>query len=141
MSVVYWDTMVFIYLFEGNPRFAPRVREIRSRLARRGDRLCTGTLTVGELLTGPYVAGDERLAAKYKSTLRPPIVEIVDFDMIAADHYARIRADRTIDRPDAMQLACAASANVDLFLTNDHRLHRKIIPGIQFIGGLDVNVL
>jgi len=141
MSVVYWDTMIFIYLFEDNPRFAPRVRQIRSQLARRGDRLCTGTLTVGEVLTGPYVAGNDDLAAEYKAAFRPPIVEILDFDMIAADHYARIRSDSTIDRPDAMQLACAAAANVDLFLTNDHRLQGKLIPGIQFIGGLDVNVL
>ena len=27
------------------------------------------------------------------------------------------------------------------FITNDHRLQGKVIPGIQFIGGLDVNVL
>jgi predicted nucleic acid-binding protein len=141
MSVIYWDTMVFIYLFEDHPRFSPRVREIRSQIGKRGDRLCTGALTVGEVLTGPYVTGDTNLAAKYKAAFRPPIVDIIDFDMVAADHYARIRADRTIDRPDAMQLACAAAANVDLFLTNDHRLQGKVIPGIQFIGGLDVNVL
>ena len=141
MSVIYWDTMVFIYLFEDHPRYSSRVREIRSNLGNRGDRLCTGALTVGEVLTGPYVSGDTQLAAKYKAALRPPIVEIIDFDVVAADHYARIRSDRTIRRPDAMQLACAAAANVDLFLTNDHRLQGKVIPGIQFIGGLDVNVL
>ena len=141
MSVIYWDTMVFIYLFEDHPRYSSRVREIRSTIGKRGDRLCTGTLTVGEVLTGPYVSGDSNLAAKYKSVLRPPIVDIIDFDMVAADHFARIRCDRTIGRPDAMQLACAAAASVDLFLTNDHRLQGKVIPGIQFIGGLDVNVL
>jgi predicted nucleic acid-binding protein len=141
MSVVYWDTMVFVYLFEDHPRYAPRVREIRTHLAKRGDRLCTGALTAGEVLAGPYGTGDTQLIAKYKSVFRPPIVDIIDFDLTAADHYARIRSDRTIGRPDAMQLACAAAANVDLFLTNDHRLQGKVIPGIQFIGGLDVNVL
>ena len=141
MSLIYWDTMVFIYLFEDQPRFSRRVREIRSQLAKRGDQLCTGSLTVGEILTGPYVSGNTQLAAKYKAALCPPVVDIIDFDIVAADHYARIRSDRTIRRPDAMQLACAAAAKVDLFLTNDHRLHGKVIPGIQFIGGLDVNVL
>src|SRR4051812_36677876 len=129
MSAIYWDTMIFIYLFENHPRFSPRVREIRLQLGKRGDRLCTGALTVGEVLTGPYVAGNNQLAAKYKAAFRPPIVDVLDFDSIAADHYARIRCDRTIDRPDAMQLACAAAANVDLFLTNDHRLQGKVIPG------------
>jgi hypothetical protein len=30
-------------------------------------------------------------------------------------------------------LACAASANVDLFVTNDERLQGKQVAGIQFI--------
>ena len=141
MSLIYWDTMIFVYLFEDHPRVGPRVREIREHLARRGDRLCTGALTVGEVLAGPYVSGDTELASRYKAVFHPPIVDIIDFDLAAAERYARIRTDRSIGRADAMQLACAASAKVDLFLTNDHRLHGKIIPGIQFIGGLDVNVL
>jgi hypothetical protein len=36
-----------------------------------------------------------------------------------------------------MQLACAASAGVDLFITNDARLHSKQIHGIQFIVPLE----
>jgi len=51
--------------------------------------------------------------------------------------YARLRADRSLRRPDTIQLACAASTGVDLFITNDARLHSKQIPGIQFIVPLD----
>ena len=139
MSLIYWDTMVFIYLFEDHP---PSLRGFVNPITyrERGDRLCTGALTL-RVLTAPYVRGDSNLAAKYKAAFRPPVVDIIDFDIVAADHFARIRCDRTIGRPDAMQLACAATANVDLFLTNDHRLQGKVIPGIQFIAGLDVNLL
>jgi hypothetical protein len=108
---------------------------------RRRDRLSTGTLTIGEVLTLPCGGGDTALAARYKDFFRSPTVEIIDFDAEAADRYARIRGDRSIARADAMQLACAAATGVDLFLTNDHRLHGKFISGIQFIGGLDVNIL
>jgi predicted nucleic acid-binding protein len=45
--------------------------------------------------------------------------------------------DRTIRPPDAIQLACAAQANVDLFITNDDRLSHKVVPGIQFVTSLD----
>ena len=38
--------------------------------------------------------------------------------------------------PDAIQLACAASVGIDLFITNDDRLSRKNIPGINFITSL-----
>ncbi len=55
---------------------------------------------------------------------------------VLAGHYARIRRDKTIRSPDAIQLACTASAGVDLFITNDDRLSRKNIPGIHFITSL-----
>ncbi|HEY7838794.1 MAG TPA: hypothetical protein VIC54_09360 [Terriglobales bacterium] len=44
------------------------------------------------------------------------------------------------DRPDALHLAIAATAGVNLFLTNDRRLHRLKVPGIDFIAGLDTNL-
>ena len=40
-----------------------------------------------------------------------------------------------------LHLACAAEARVDLFLTHDKRLAKKIIPGIQFIATLDTDIL
>jgi len=48
-----------------------------------------------------------------------------------------IRADRAIGAPDAIQLACAASAGVDLFITNDDRLSRKHVPDVKFITSLE----
>jgi len=38
--------------------------------------------------------------------------------------------------PDAIQLACASQANTDLFITNDDRLSKKVIAGVQFITSL-----
>jgi predicted nucleic acid-binding protein len=39
--------------------------------------------------------------------------------------------------PDAIQLACAAAAGIDLFITNDDRLSKFHVQGIHFITGLD----
>jgi predicted nucleic acid-binding protein len=58
-----------------------------------------------------------------------------------ADIYASIRAKQRISAADAIHLACAAQARTDLFLTNDAALIGKVIPGIQFIAGLDSNIL
>jgi predicted nucleic acid-binding protein len=69
-------------------------------------------------------------------TLRA-IATIVPFDENAAPRYADIRADRTIRPPDAIQLACAAAAGVDLFITNDDRLSRKQVSGVKFITSLE----
>ena len=50
---------------------------------------------------------------------------------------AEIRRDRSIRAPDTIQLACASAAGTDLFITNDDRLSKKNIRGIQFIQSLE----
>jgi predicted nucleic acid-binding protein len=141
MSLVFWDSMLFVYLFEEQPEFSGRVSEIRQRMLARKDRLCTSAFTVGEVLSAPYARGDLRLANVYRTALSRPQVETISFTGETAEHFARIRVDRSIAAPDAIQLACAAQAGVDLFLTNDRRLARKSIPGIQFIADLSFDYL
>lgn len=137
MSLVFWDTNLFVYLVEENPEFSPQVEAIRARMLRRADRLCTSALTIGETLTGAFLRDDELLAKQYRDILRPPTIEILEFTPDTAEHYARIRTDAGIGRPDALQLACAAEAGVDLFLTNDRHLLGCDVRGIQFIAGLE----
>jgi predicted nucleic acid-binding protein len=62
---------------------------------------------------------------------------MIPFDRACATLYAQIRNDKTIRSPDAMQLACAARVQTDLFITNDDRLSRKVVPGVQFIVSLN----
>ncbi len=134
MTKVFWDTNLFVYLFEGS-RFAARVREVRSRMLERGDQLLTSALTLGELLVRPAESG-VTAARDHEVTLRQ-IATILPFDAACAARYAAIRADRAIKAPDAIQLACAAAAGVDLFITNDDRLSRKHVPDVKFIASLD----
>jgi uncharacterized protein len=131
---VFWDTNVFVYLLEGGT-FSARVRDIRSRMLDRGDQLMTSALTLGELLVKPRERGDAAVR-DHETTIRQ-IATILAFDASSAPRYAAIRSDRGIKAPDAIQLACAASAGVDLFITNDDRLSRKHVPDVKFITSLD----
>ena len=133
MTRVFWDTNLFVYLFEGG-EFAARVREVRARMLERGDHLVTSALTLGELLVKPRERGDA--AVRDHETTIQQIATILPFDAASASRYAAIRADRSIRAPDAIQLACAATAGVDLFITNDDRLSRKHVPDIKFITSL-----
>ncbi len=72
--------------------------------------------------------------------IRPPYVELIPFDVNRAARYTKIRATNAVTPADAIHLASAAESRVNLFLTNDHRLQSLIIPGIDFIAGLDVNL-
>ena len=136
MSRIFWDTNLFIYLFEDHGARSRRVAGLRERMLQRNDQLCTSTLTLGEVLVKPLETGDEALRRRYEEALSHAVV-LIPFDRTAAAIYAAIRRDRAIRPPDAIQLACAAQARVDLFITNDDRLGRCTVPGIQFIASLD----
>lgn len=142
MSRVYWDTMLFIYWLEENPEFGKRVDEIWSRMQERNDQLITGALALGEVFAGAYKRGaNKERIQEVKATLESAVSVVIPFTAETADVYGRIKGSLKIPPADAIHLACAASAGTDLFLTNDKNLVGKVIPGIQFIAGLDSNIL
>ena len=49
MSRVYWDSMLFIYMLEGNPAFSPIVDGILREMDQRDDTLCTSTVSYTHL--------------------------------------------------------------------------------------------
>jgi predicted nucleic acid-binding protein len=132
--------MLFVYWLEDNPHYADRVEGIWAAMQRRGDTLCSSIFTVGEALTGTYKRGTPEVASRIREFLQPPHVDLIPFTIDVADRYARIRADNRVSPPDAIHLASAAQAGVDLFLTNDNRLRGLVIGGIDFIAGMDVNL-
>ena len=140
MSRIYWDSMLFIYRLEDHPQHAERMNRIHERMEERGDKLCTSVFTVGEVLTGIYKRGALEMASQVWEAFRSPQIELISFTPETADSYARIRAGHRVSPADAIHLASAANAGVDLFLTNDRRLQPLAIPGIDFIAGMDVNL-
>lgn len=136
MSRIFWDTNLFIYLFEGEGERADRVARLRSRMVEREDDLLTSTLTIGEILVKPARAGRVDLIRQYEQRIAQAAT-IIPFDLEAARAYATVRTDAAIKGPDAVQLACAAAAHTNLFVTNDERLSGRRVSGIDFIVSLD----
>ena len=135
MIRIFWDTNLFVYLLEGRSQ-GKQVAELRQRMIKREDELLTSALTLGEVLVKPVETGDQVLRRRYEHAITTGAT-VVLFDVKAARRFAAIRQDRSIRVPDAIQLACASAAGTDLFITNDKRLSRKNIRGIQFIQPLD----
>lgn len=132
MSRVFWDTNLFIYLFEAYGDLSEAVSELRKNMLARGDQLLTSTLTLGEVLVKPIECGDLELCRRYEHAISSAAT-IIPLDAKAAKIYASLRLQGSLKAPDAIQLACAANARVDLFVTNDNRLQGKHVDGIQFI--------
>jgi predicted nucleic acid-binding protein len=137
MSKVFLDTNIFIYHIEDEGKLGRMAFELFEKLSLRRDEVLTSTLTLGELLVQPVAAGRPDLANRYEQALSSTGVRLLNFDRASAREYAKIRTDKSIRPPDAIQLAVAAAAGCDLFVTNDKQLSGKMISGIQFIASLD----
>jgi predicted nucleic acid-binding protein len=135
MSRVFWDSNLFIYLLEEYGHLSEQVISLRKSMLRRRDELVTSTITLGEVLVHPARNNRPDIASAYEQEITQGAL-LIPFDIQAARIFGAIRCDKTIKAPDAIQLACAAQARCDLFITNDDRLSGKIIPGIQFVTSL-----
>jgi len=135
MSLVFWDSNLFIYFFEGVGNEAVLTKALRDRIRQRGDQICTSTISLGEILVKPIECGDIARARRYEQFMRSQ-VRLIGFDVSAALRFAEIRAGGALKPPDAMQLACAGHAGVDLFVTNDDHLSHKRVRDVRFIASL-----
>jgi len=136
MSRIFWDTNLFIYFLGGNDELSLATKRLRTNMLARGDQLLTSALTLGEILVKPLERGDAARCREYERAISQTAT-LLPFDAKAAWKYAALRRDRSLRAPDAIQLACAADAGVDLFITNDGRLQGKRVEGIQFIVPLE----
>lgn len=132
MSRIFWDTNVFIYLFENHPIHQREAMALRTKMLHRGDELITSWVTVGEV----QVRSPRRVGGGDYGRYRDAIVQtarVLAFEEVASERYREIRETTTVRGPDAMQLACSAAAGAEIFVTNDKKLHGVRVPGIHFI--------
>lgn len=129
--------MLFIYLLEGNPAHVSRVRHILEHCYERGDDLCLSYLALGEIIAGAVLSSDPKKETVIQNTIREMGFHFLPFDQGAVLPFSRLRAKSKLRVADAIHLACAASAKVDLFLTGDKQLVKLHVPGVQFIA--DIN--
>lgn len=139
MSRIFWDTNLFVYLFEDSSERTEQVVALRERMIERHDQLLTSALTLGEILAKPLAAENGELMRRYEHAITASAT-VLPFDQAAASAFAAIRGSGAIPPADAIQLACASAAGVDLFITSDQRLSRHVVPGIQFIQSLAVAI-
>ncbi len=137
MSRIFFDTNLFVYLLEDFGALGGRVAALMQRMSERRDELLTSTMTLGEVLVKPMSLGHVSWVNQFEILLNTPGVLVIPFDRECARVYAGLRQDKGLKPPDAIQLSCAAVAKCDVFITNDDRLSRRVVPGIQFIVPLE----
>jgi uncharacterized protein len=139
LSRIYWDSMLIIYLLEGNPTYSKRVQHLLQRSFERGDSLFTSFLAYGEVMAGAVNSPEK--SNKIQLTMEEMGFGYLPFDAGAVMPFSRLRAKNKLKVADSIHLASAASAGIDLFLTGDKQLMGLDVPGVQFIADFNTPLL
>mgnify|MGYP001599219143 CR=1 FL=1 len=116
-ALVLVDTAPIIYVLEHDPKFAPRFRPLFARQSAGGIQFAVTTRPVAEGLTGPFKAGEEALAKRYRAVMES--WQIVSLTVDIAESAARFRASLGLRTADAIQVASAIAINADALVTHD----------------------
>jgi predicted nucleic acid-binding protein len=141
MSRVFWDSMLFIYLIENNPLYFDRCRYLLERSYERGDKLYTSHLVLGEILAGAEKSPWPEKTRAIREIATEMQFKFLPFDDGAVLPFGYLRAGLKLQIADSINLACAASSGMDLFLTNDQRLAKITVPSIHFIADFQASIL
>lgn len=130
-STVLVDTAPLIYWLEDHPVFAERFSGMFEAAARGELHIALSTITLAEVLTGPYQAGQTALARRYENALQQ--YHVVDISHAIAILGAQLRAQYRLKLPDALQLACALDIGADALVTHDRDFSR--VRGVMIVTG------
>ena len=130
-STVLVDTAPLIYWLEGHPVFAERFAGMFQAATSGELHIALSTITLAEVLTGPYQAGQTALARRYENALQQ--YRVVDITPAIAILGAQLRAQYRLKLPDALQLASALDMGADALVTHDRDFSR--VGGVVIVTG------
>jgi predicted nucleic acid-binding protein len=116
-ATVLVDTAPWIYLLEDHPEFAARFVGLFEAAERRQVQLALSTVTLAEVLTGPFKAGQTALAKRYETALGA--YQVVPLSAAVASLAAQLRVQYRLKLPDAVQLASALQIGAAALVTHD----------------------
>ncbi len=125
------DTAPFIYILESHPKFADQFVGLFEAAAAGKLNIALSTITLAEVLTGPFKAGQTALAKRYEKALSgytlisvtPPIAALA----------AQLRGQYRLKLPDAIQLATALDVGATAFVTHDRDFSQ--VTGMKILTG------
>ena len=123
------DTNVIIYFIEDIEPQASKVEKILDTIIKGKDEGFVSTITIAEVLTGFYIAGDIIKADKAKKLLKDLTlngIKIVPVTFEIADLAAKLRAKRGGRLPDALIVASALNRDANCIYSQDKDLQRYI---------------
>jgi predicted nucleic acid-binding protein len=120
-KTVYFDTNIFIYLFEGSATFHSQILELQSLVEHQEITVISCDLVYSELL--PPIVHDTGAMQTLLNFLNDSAAfTIVPVNRETFIHAGILRGETGMKTPDALHVASAMQAECDFFLTNDKKL-------------------
>jgi len=130
-ATVMVDTAPFIYVLESHPQFADQFLGLFEAAAKGNLIVSLSTITLAEVLTGPFKAGQTALAKRYEKSLSH--YNVVPVTTSIAALAAQLRAQYRLKLPDAIQLATALDIGAVAFVTHDRDFSQ--VTGVDILMG------
>ena len=120
------DTMLFIYLFEGDGKYADLVEKIIDLANEKAFSAIVSPISAAEILVKPVRLGETAIADKYRSVLcNIPNVKSVPLNFEIAFLAGSLRGKYGLPIPDMFQAATAIyHSKSPAIFTNDKALKR-----------------
>jgi len=134
--IAFFDASALIYLVEGNPAFADRLRTELSRWAKKHPDAGTAVsrLTWLECRVRPAREGDHATLAAFDAFFARPDLIWIELSKDVVELATAIRVRHALRTPDALQAAsCLQLGSGHVFLTGDAAFER--------VAGLNVRLL
>ena len=125
------DTAPWSYVLESHPQFADRFVGLFEAAAKGHLLIALSTITLAEVLTGPFKAGQTALAKRYEKALLQ--YRVVDVSAPIAALAAQLRAQYRLKLPDALQLATALDMGATALVTHDRDFSQ--VTGLDILTG------
>lgn len=130
-AMVVVDTAPFIYVLEAHAQFADRFTGLFEAADAGLLQIALSTITLAEVLTGPFKASQTALAKRYEKALARYTIVSVSAPIAAL--AAQLRAQYRLKLPDALQLATALELGATAFVTHDRDFTQ--VTGIDILTG------
>lgn len=104
-------------------------------------RFVSSEVTLGKVPARPRKVGSISNSDRVRAYFASGSIEVLPFTLDTAEQFASIRAWTRVQSADAIHLASASLAQVDLLLTNDTKLQTLSVPGIRRVAGLDPRMI
>ena len=130
-ATVLVDTAPWIYMLQDHAQLAPLFLGLFEAAEQGQIQLALSTVTLAEVLTGPYLAGQAALAKRFETNLSAYL--LLPLTPAIAGLAAQLRASYRLKLPDAIELATALDIGAAALVTHDRDFAR--VQGLPILCG------